>query len=186
VTRRLKRGKSGDLDIAPASATDVAEIAALLEDARRWLAARGITQWTRPFTADWIAERVAAGEFWIARHDGVPLAVVRLLWTDPLFWQERDHGDAAYVHTLAVRRDCAGQGIGAHVLRWVEDQARARGRRTLRLDCAADNPALLRYYERQGFTPVSRQSVGPAIVILLEKPAHPPSPADPKPAPRHR
>jgi GNAT superfamily N-acetyltransferase len=30
------------------------------------------------------------------------------------------------VHALAVRRDCAGRGIGAQLLNWAEDQARDR------------------------------------------------------------
>jgi ribosomal protein S18 acetylase RimI-like enzyme len=157
------------LDLALAGLADVTAILALLENVRQWLAGKGIAQWTRSFTAAWIAERVSAGEFWIALHNGGPVAVVRLLWADPLFWQERDQGDAAYVHTLAVHRDYAGRGIGAWMLRWAEGRARARGRHALRLDCAADNSALLRYYERYGFTPITRQSVGPAVVLLLEK-----------------
>ena len=61
-------------------------------------------------------------------------------------------------------------GIGALVLQWAAGHARANGRRVLRLDCAADNLALLGYYERLGFAPVARQRVGPAVVMLLEKP----------------
>ena len=157
------------LAIELAGATDVAEIAVVLEDARRWLDGRSIAQWQRGFTSEWIAERVAAGEFWIARRAGEPVAVARLLWADPLFWQEREQGDAAYVHTLAVRHDCAAHGVGAQILRWVEEYARVRGRRVLRLDCGAQNLALIDYYQRQGFTPVAKQSVGPTTVMLLEK-----------------
>ena len=157
------------LDLAPASAADLATIAAVLEDARRWLAGRAIAQWPRPFADAWIAAKIAAGEFWVARLDGVPVAVVRLLWADPLFWGERERGDAAYVHTLAVRRDHAGRGIGARVLRWADDRARARRRRFLRLDCMVDNPALVAYYEREGFTPLGPARVGMTTVMLLEK-----------------
>jgi hypothetical protein len=74
------------LEITPAAASDLPDIAAVLEDARRWLAGRGSEQWQRPFTTTWIAERIASGEFWIARRDSAPIAVARMLWADPLFW----------------------------------------------------------------------------------------------------
>ena len=157
------------LDLTPASPADLATIAAVLEDARRWLAGRAIAQWPRPFADASIAEKIAAGEFWVARLDGWPVAVVRLLWADPLFWGEREQGDAVYVHTLAVRRDHAGRGIGALVLRWAEGRARARRRRFLRLDYMADNRALVGYYEREGFALLGPARIGAATVMLLEK-----------------
>jgi predicted N-acetyltransferase YhbS len=144
-------------------------IAAILEDVRQWLAARGIVQWTRPFSPDWIAARIDAGELHVARRDGEPVAVVRLLWADPLFWGQRERGDAAYLHTLAVRRDRAGEGIGGAVVRWAEERARACGRSFLRVDCAAENQALGAYYQRLGFTPVGPVTVGGEKMMLFEK-----------------
>jgi len=156
--------------IVPAVSHDRPAIADILEGARQWLAGRGIKQWAYPFGADWLDPRIAAGEFWVVRLGGEPVAVVRLLWSDPLFWGERDDGSAAYVHTLAVRRDHAGRGIGLWILAWAEEQARATGRRFLRLDCAASNPALFAYYERAGFTALGPAQVGDARVVLFEKP----------------
>lgn len=158
------------LTIVPAVSHDRPAIAAILEGARRWLADRGINQWGFPFGADWLDPKIAAGEFWVVHLDGEPVAVVRLLWSDPQFWGERDDGSAAYVHTLAVRRNLAGQGIGSWVLNWAEEQAQSAGRSVLRLDCAASNPALFAYYERAGFTALGPAQVGHAEVVLFEKP----------------
>ena len=126
-------------------------------------------QWATPFPDDWIDEKINAGEFHIARCQGVPVAVVRLLWADPLFWDDWDQGDAGYVHTMAVHRDYAGQGLGARLLDWAAEQVRINGRRYLRLDCRADNPTLSDYYERLGFTPVGSNGVGGTRVTLFEK-----------------
>jgi GNAT superfamily N-acetyltransferase len=106
----------------------------------------------------------------VARSDGEAVAVVRLLWTDRRFWGGRDEGDAAYVHSLAVRRDLAGRGIGAAVLAWAEREAAARGRRFLRLDCLAANAGLTAYYERAGFSPIGIVRLGGEAMLLLEKP----------------
>jgi GNAT superfamily N-acetyltransferase len=162
-----------DLEFVPASLDDLPEIAAILEDAQRWLQSRGISQWTRPFDREWIAPKIAAGEFIIAQLNQVPVAVARLLWSDPLFWGERDDGAALYIHSLAVRRAYAGQGIGQLFLEWAAEQAQCSGRRLLRLDCDAGNHSLCAYYERAGFTSVCSVQVGHATMMLFEKRLNP-------------
>jgi GNAT superfamily N-acetyltransferase len=158
-----------DLEFVPAALDDLPEIAAILEDAQRWLRGRGIPQWTRPFDREWIAPKIVAGEFFIARLDRFPVAVARLLWSDPLFWGERDDGAALYIHSLAVRREYAGQGFGQRFLDWAGEQARSSGRRSLRLDCDAGNHSLCTYYECAGFTPLGPAQVGLATMMLFEK-----------------
>jgi GNAT superfamily N-acetyltransferase len=165
----MERSLSDSLRVITAAPADHAAIAAILEDVQRWLANRGIDQWTTPFTDAWIAQSIATGELHIARLHGEPVAVIRLLWADPLFWGNLDRGDAAYIHTMAVRRGHAGCGIGERLVGWAGEQASARGRRFLRLDCREDNPSLGAYYQRLGFTPRGSARVGGTIVTLLEK-----------------
>lgn len=106
------RGDLPELTVVPAVPDDRTVIVGILEGAQRWLAAKGIGQWILPFSAEWIDPEIAADEFWVVRLRGNPVAMFRLLWSDPFFWGERDDGSAAFVHTLTVRRDHAGQGIG--------------------------------------------------------------------------
>jgi GNAT superfamily N-acetyltransferase len=67
-----------------------------------------------------------------------------------MYWGER-LPDAAYVHKLAVRRACSGQGIGRAIVDWADRTAARAGRRFLRLDCLGDNPGIRSYYEELGF-----------------------------------
>ena len=157
------------LDVRRAVQGDEAAVREILEDVQRWLHACGIAQWRRPFDEAWVAEKIVAGEVFVARLGEAPVGVVRVLWSDDLFWGERDDGAAVYVHSLAVRRDRAGSGIGAALLRWVESRARERGRRFARLDCTAANPALAAYYAGQGFVPVGTATVGGEAITLFEK-----------------
>ncbi|MFL5760905.1 MAG: GNAT family N-acetyltransferase [Thermomicrobiales bacterium] len=186
------------LTITQATPAEWLEIAAILEDAQRWLRSRGIPQWTRSFDRAWIEPKIVAGEFYIARLQTHSVAVARLLQSDPLFWgdspqrgrssppgwgrvRERevvhsarggksDDGDALYIHSLAVLRAYAGQGIGRQFLDWVADEARRSGRRFLRLDCTAGNRSLCAYYERAGFIPFETVEVGHEAMMLFEKP----------------
>jgi GNAT superfamily N-acetyltransferase len=162
-------GGSDTFVVRLATPADRETIQEILEDARRWIAEQGHVQWKFPFGFDWIDEKQANDEFYVAAQRGVTVAVLRLLWSDPVFWGERDDGTAVYVHSLAVRRNLAGQGVGRQLLGWAESEARVNGRRLLRLDCALSNPALFRYYERAGFTPVGPRWVGEASVMLFER-----------------
>lgn len=157
------------MELGVAAMADVPAIRGVLDEVRAWLAARGSAQWARPFTDEWIAERVSVGEFWIAREGGEVVGVVRMVWADPVFWGELEDGSAVYVHTLATGRIRAGRGTGAAILAAVEHVAEERGRRVMRLDCGAENAALCGYYEGLGFVQVGEKVVGGEVMALYER-----------------
>jgi GNAT superfamily N-acetyltransferase len=78
------------------------------------------------------------------------MATVSLEWSDALFWPNAAD-DSIYLHRLAVRRAHAGQEVGKRLLYWAGPQTAAAGRKYLRLDCMAENPALCHYYLMCGF-----------------------------------
>ncbi|MHB2022833.1 MAG: ribosomal protein S18-alanine N-acetyltransferase [Mycobacteriales bacterium] len=63
--------------------------------------------------------------------------------------------DDAWVQTLAVRRDCWGQGVGAALLEELLADAARRGRETLGLEVRADNARAQQLYRRYGFRDVA-------------------------------
>ena len=138
------------MNVRRCQASDVATVAALLDEATAWVGERGYEQWPSPFPHDQIAGAIERGEVYLPELDGDVVATVTLLWDDPMYWGERP-ADAAYVHKLAVRRACAGRRIGNAIVEWAADTAAAKGRRFLRLDCLRDNPGIRTYYENLGF-----------------------------------
>ena len=158
------------LELQPADPGDAEGLFALREAAARWLVGRGIRQWL-PGEVDLrtVREQIDAGEWFLHRRAGrVPVAL-RFLWSDPAFCGQRpDH--AAYVHGLMIDRRHAGEGLGAAALRWAEKRARGAGRTFLRLDHAADNPGLARYYRELGLHERgTRQFEAWGPVTLVEK-----------------
>src|SRR6185503_4223772 len=98
----------------PAGPDDVDSVLALLDEAAGWLRRRGIAQWPDAFDRGWVAPAVADGEVHVAVEVAGTFA---LTWADPIVWRDRpDHGDAGYVHQLAVARPFAGRGIGGRLL----------------------------------------------------------------------
>ena len=143
-------------------------ILGLLGGVGDWLLARGHRQWQRRFSAEWVRDEVAAGRFWVVRDAVGLVATVRLMDEDST-WAGRAPTPAVYVHTLAVRRDRAGEGIGAGVLAWATAHAAARGRSRLRLDFVTPNPRLEAYYVGLGFVVVGDAEFGGAPVRLMER-----------------
>ena len=162
------------LELDAAVTGDAENLYALREAAARWLVGRGIRQWQPGEVGiGTIRRQIDAGEWFVHRRSGTVLAALRLLWADPVFWGEQPD-DAAYVHGLVIDRQHAGEGLGSAALTWAEERTRAAARTYLRLDHAADNERLARYYRERGFIERGRREFdawGP--VMLVEKTVSP-------------
>jgi len=143
--------------IRSAGPRDLDDVAAVLEDAGRFVHSLGIQAWPAgTFTDDdgWgrqqLNEALRVSGLFVTEVHGEPAATVSLFEEDDRFWP-RASRDALYIHKLAVARRFAGLGLGRVMVEWSGDRARATGKRFLRLDCPRDDDALRRYYERAGF-----------------------------------
>lgn len=147
-----------DLLLRPGGPADASDVLRLLDDATAWLVAHGRTgQWgTEPASTD--PRRIAQAEawatgggLWLAQLAGRPVgALVVGAATD---YVPPATEPELYVNLLVTDRTYAGHGIGGRLLAHAADLARERGVGLLRVDCyAGSEGALVRWYERQGFT----------------------------------
>jgi GNAT superfamily N-acetyltransferase len=167
---RQTMSDADSLTFDQAQPDELAAVLGVLDDAAAWLGREHITQWPAQFSGvkDWRSERiegyVAAGQTWLVRDHGTPVATFTLSdKSDPDFadgWPDRPDG-ALYIFRMAVLRSSAGQQIGTRILNWASTRAADEGKRWLRLDVHRRNPALQRYYERHGF-----QRVGTLIRLV--------------------
>lgn len=168
-----------------ATADSTAAVLDILDEAAQWLASQGVSQWPPRFEAAWVEGAISRGETWLVDVAGEAAGTVTLDGSDPL-WADSP-GPAAYVHRMAVRRRAAG--LGALILTWAADTARAQAADALRLDCVASNTQLRAYYEAHAFThrgdapvggaPGQRAANGPVTwVSRYELPLNTPDPAD--------
>lgn len=164
------RGPFGTLEIRIAQAQDLPEVLGLFDDAVAWLNARGVTgQWgTMPFSVSSRSQPrfmgwIGAGALFVARQDGRIVGTIALAEQPPTyaahFWPAFP-ATAYYLEAFATARDRAGEGIGRALLAWAEDYTRQQGKDTIWLDCWADSPGLVAYYQRAGYTPMNTFSVG--------------------------
>ena len=79
----------------------------------------------------------------------------------------KDDSPSIYLHHFVSR--VGEKGVGAIFLQYAQEYALRQKKMYLRLDSAADNVALARYYEAQGFLPVGECQDGPYRGILRQK-----------------
>jgi GNAT superfamily N-acetyltransferase len=159
------------LVIARAGMEAVPDADALIHEAADWLIAKGEPLWGPAETSFAELERVTrAGELVMGHLAGEAASCMYLHDDDRLFWPEAAPGEAFYVHRLAVARKFAGRGFALSMLRWAENEVRAQGRTSLRLDCEP-REKLLALYRSAGFVPVDSKpiQVGPHFVVRHEK-----------------
>ncbi|MFI7002525.1 GNAT family N-acetyltransferase [Nocardia sp. NPDC050175] len=158
-----------------ATADDAEDIAKLRDRLARWMVDNGINQWTPgEYPASVVAEEVTRGEWFVWRDETRSLiAVVRVVWRDPEFWGA-DDAEAGYIHGLMVAPEWRGHDLGGRIIQFCTDYTLANGITRQRLDTAANNPVLRKYYTAQGFTelreaPLPPQFRGTTTVVLMEK-----------------
>jgi GNAT superfamily N-acetyltransferase len=145
------------LDIVPATAADVAEIAQVLQAAARWIETWRDRLWDPELLGEaFVAPIVEQGEFLVARAGDAIAGVAIVQPEDPLFWPDRPAREAGYLHKLAVRRDHAGQGVSRAQIEAAAARVAGWDRGWLRLDC---HPDLAAVYAGFGFAPVDERRV---------------------------
>ena len=160
---------SPSIQIRQANNQDGAVVIDILREAARWLEQRGMPLWrTDELDPEQIATDVVKGLFYIAEASGEAAGVMRFQEEDALFWPDAVHGEAMYIHRLAVRREYAGGVASTALLRWAVDRTRSLGRRYLRLDTDAGRPRLRGIYESFGFQHRDDRQVGPYFVSRYE------------------
>jgi GNAT superfamily N-acetyltransferase len=145
-----------ELCIRAGGVDDLDVVIGLLDEAVEWLVARGQTgQWgTVVFSeVEGQPERfrrlIADGDLRVAELDGEPVGVM-------ILGERFDHVPVVerpelYVDLLVTSRRHAGEGIGSRLVQLAVAEARSGGAELLRVDCWAGAPALVGWYERQGF-----------------------------------
>src|SRR5438034_6752119 len=112
----------GNILMRNAQANDLPAILAVLRDAAELPRERGLDMWAwvrTPAAEKLVADRIAAGGFYLGELNGRTICTVRIEWSDSEIWDEAGgDGRAGYIHSLAVIRSRKGKQIGVAVLDW--------------------------------------------------------------------
>jgi predicted N-acetyltransferase YhbS len=92
------------------------------------------------------------GETWLLEDSGEAIATITLgTEGDPDFWTPGELRERAiYVSKMASKIERHGEGLGALMIRWVQDRAEKSGWDLVRWDAWRTNPQLQDYYRSIG------------------------------------
>lgn len=153
---------------------ELPEVLDFFKAAAKKIAKKNVDHWQYwknppPEKVSWVEKGIANNEFFfIEDHAENRIGMVRILEEDQLYWREQDD-KAKYVHSLVVSEKYNGQRMGENILEQIENVARENNYDFLRLDCAANNPKLCSYYEKQGFAKVGEQILSQLTYNLYQK-----------------
>lgn len=141
----------------------------IMREAARWLIDRGQPLWQlKELTEKRMLRFVSKENFITGYLNEEPAAAMILQWTDRDVWPEIGANQSGFIHKLSVRRKYAGQGLPRQLIAHAEQQCLIEGVNWLRLDCDANRPELIRFYQENGFILVGRKTVSVYEVALFE------------------
>ena len=154
--------------IRKATIDDVSAIATLYNEAIDYEDSHvKYTSWRKGIypTADTARLGVKNGSLYVYENDGKLLASVILDNRQPPEYREISWGASAkreevlVIHTLCVHPECAGLGIGSAILDFAKQIATETNCKAIRLNTTSRNTLATRFYEKHGFTTVSKQKM---------------------------
>ena len=147
--------------VTPASPHDLDILLVLRDEATRWLARRGIDQWSSPWPSQdlmvaGMLRNIRAGETFVVWDATTAAATITVdCWANPDLWTGAERAEPAlYAHKLTVARTYAGRALAAELLDWACSRAADSGAIWLRADVWTTNDRLQRYYLDHGFAHV--------------------------------
>jgi GNAT superfamily N-acetyltransferase len=153
----------GELSVAPASSSDLYPILRLFDETVNWLNARGLgNQWGNELFSTSLDRHkqflqwIHTDALFVAHFQGQIVGSLALNPIAPWYIAQRWELfpiSSLYLEAFTTSRALAGRGLGRSLLMWAEHYAREIGKTAIWLDCWADNPALIHYYEQAGFMP---------------------------------
>ncbi|MEQ2008606.1 MAG: GNAT family N-acetyltransferase [Limisphaerales bacterium] len=158
----------------PAVIADLPHLLALKDACIARMRADGIEQWDEVYPdAAVISRDLAVGTLRVLREGDDILGCVTLDTTHDPLWQGMAWSaagePAAAVHRLMVHPAAQGRGLAKQLMAHAESLARARGFRSIHLDCFTANPAALALYERLGYRRTGTATMRKGPFVCFEK-----------------
>lgn len=147
---------------------------AVYMSAFEWLNANGIRQWLVPLPRSVYAARHKRGEnYGLFVEDQLAVIISLYPGTPPEWADILTESETWWVHTLAIKSDYRGRGLGALTLQHSVAHLRDQGLLEIYLDCLAG--FLPTYYAKQGFTQLAARdytypsSSNTFSIVLMKK-----------------
>lgn len=132
----------------------------ILREVGQWLTDSGREMWqVDTLTADNLFDDYTRGNCYVVYVDDIPAATCILQWRDPLYYPDVPENTVGIIHKVAIRHAFAGQGLFTRILAFCRERCLERGIQEIQLETDATRPALMQFYERNGFVPTYQGTI---------------------------
>ena len=141
-----------------ANTSDAPVIWRILEQAILRRKNDGSNQWQDGYpNPDVVNRDIEKGVGYVLTLQDEIIAYAAVLFNDEPAYAEIEgkwlsESDFVVVHRIAVADDYLGQGLSATIMKFIEDVALKNGIYSVKVDTNFDNPAMLRIFEKLGYT----------------------------------
>ena len=139
------------MEISSCVIYDVEDVFNLYEQARLFQTEKNMVLWPL-FAKKFIENEIINGQQWKAVVDGKIACNWTITLADKDIWEEKENGDAIYIHRIATDQNFRGNNFVTKIVEWAKAYAIENKRKYIRLDTLGDNTKLIQHYTKLGFT----------------------------------
>lgn len=148
--------------------SEIPQIFNLILERMKWMDEKGIKQWNvmeydKVYPLSYY-EEMSAKLYVLADDKDREILCAAVLLEEDDRWDDTE--PAIYIHNLVSK---AGSDSGYKFLSNIEELAKSKNKKYIRLDSSKDNEGLTKFYEKFGFEPAGACSEGPYRGILRQK-----------------
>ncbi|HET6769170.1 MAG TPA: GNAT family N-acetyltransferase [Chitinophagaceae bacterium] len=129
---------------------DVHKILSLYESARTLQTQKGMVVWP-PFERPFIEKEINERRQWKLVIDDIIACNWAHTFEDKEIWEEKEKGDAIYIHRIATNPIFRGNRYIDKIVKWAKEYAMQNGKLFVRLDTLGKNTRLIEHYQSAGF-----------------------------------
>jgi RimJ/RimL family protein N-acetyltransferase len=139
------------MEITNSNLQDADEIFRLYKIATDFQKTRFSVHWPE-FERQLIETEIAEDRQWKMVIDNRIACIWATTFTDPQIWEERSDDPSVYIHRIATNPDFRGKSLVTEIVKWAKTHAKENRKKFVRLDTVGDNPGLISYYTKCGFS----------------------------------
>lgn len=130
---------------------DLKAIMVLYDSARELQRQRQMVEWPL-FEISFIEKGIMEKRQWkLVNDDNSILCTWTITYEDKDIWEEKENGDAIYIHRIATNPEFRGNRYINDIVNWAKAFTTDLDRRFIRLDTLGNNTKLIEHYTSAGF-----------------------------------
>lgn len=139
------------MQIINCTIADIPMMLSLYDAAREYQKEKSNRHW-QSFDPAMIKIEIEERRQWKIVDNGTIVCIFLAVYDDPFIWGVRNNDPSVYIHRIVTHPNHHGNNYTGKIIDWAKEQGRRLDKKFIRMDTWGDNPKLIDYYKKCGFT----------------------------------